>query len=659
MKPLPFTISISVLFWGWQTGFLPVAICLIPLLEGTFFIKTKWKFSDQDFNNISDFSTIVLAGLLIYYLISDPLKIIIQTIKYLPLIVLPIMLAQLYSTSGKINISSLMLFTGKNKTGEERKNKAIDFSYVYIVTCLISAGMGNNRSNIFYISIICLSLLVLYPLRSKRYPLILWLSMFMISAVLGYFTHTQISRLQEVITEYTINYLAGKSPNPRHQVTSIGDIGTLKLSNRIISRVQKKSKEALYLKLSTYTAYRKSKWFATLAGFSTVKPKKNKTSWVINDKKNGELKQATLYTTIDENRLLELPGGILSLDNLKVEQLEKNTLGSVRAFNGSGFTACKITYNEQKSYTRNLQNHDTEVPPSQKKVIADFLQKLNTQYKIKLKAKTSVEKLRIIKKHFQEQFVYSLTQKGDTISGNPIEKFLFKTKAGHCEFFATTTVMLMRELNIPARYVTGYLVHEYNDSNDMFIVRQRDAHAWCLVYVDGRWRNFDTTPSTWVDYETEKKADTPVKDFISNCRFMVSKWFAERTKEEILQLTAVVTLPFGIFLLFRLRPSRKIKRIKTTSKKSKKEAQAVKQGLYLIEKTLNEKGYKRYKWETFGLWFARIERSGLLKENKTEIHEILISHYNQRYSNIDNRNIDTEVINSKTDAVIEQMKYFE
>ena len=62
----------------------------------------------------------------------------------------------------------------------------------------------------------------------------------------------------------------------------------------------------------------------------------------------------------------------------------------------------------------------------------------------------------------------------------PLSRFLLKTRAGHCEYFATATVLLLRELGIPARYAVGYAVHE--TSRQRLRRALRDAHAWCLVW---------------------------------------------------------------------------------------------------------------------------------------------------------------------------------
>lgn len=78
----------------------------------------------------------------------------------------------------------------------------------------------------------------------------------------------------------------------------------------------------------------------------------------------------------------------------------------------------------------------------------------------------------------------------------PIDQFLFETKRGHCEYFASAMVLLLRSQGIPARLVTGFLGAEYNPLEGYYIVRQSNAHAWVEAYLGEAqgWRQFDPTP---------------------------------------------------------------------------------------------------------------------------------------------------------------------
>ena len=91
-----------------------------------------------------------------------------------------------------------------------------------------------------------------------------------------------------------------------------------------------------------------------------------------------------------------------------------------------------------------------------------------------------------------EGFVYTLSPPG--LSGDLLDDFLFNTKAGFCEHYASAFAFLMRAAGIPARVVVGYLGGQKNPFGDYLIVRQSDAHAWTEVWTARQgWRRIDPT----------------------------------------------------------------------------------------------------------------------------------------------------------------------
>jgi len=75
-----------------------------------------------------------------------------------------------------------------------------------------------------------------------------------------------------------------------------------------------------------------------------------------------------------------------------------------------------------------------------------------------------------------------------------VDEFLFETRQGFCEHFASAFVFLMRAAGLPARVVTGYQGGDLNPVDGKFTVRQSDAHAWSEVHLQGRgWLRVDPT----------------------------------------------------------------------------------------------------------------------------------------------------------------------
>lgn len=96
---------------------------------------------------------------------------------------------------------------------------------------------------------------------------------------------------------------------------------------------------------------------------------------------------------------------------------------------------------------------------------------------------------------FEQGFTYSLEQQPPPVGADPIEEFLFTSRVGHCEYFASAMAAMAQSVGVNARVITGYVANEYNESSGSYTVRQDDAHAWVEVQIGpGRWRTFDPTP---------------------------------------------------------------------------------------------------------------------------------------------------------------------
>jgi len=92
----------------------------------------------------------------------------------------------------------------------------------------------------------------------------------------------------------------------------------------------------------------------------------------------------------------------------------------------------------------------------------------------------------------EEPFRYTLSP--PVLGRHSIDEFLFDTRNGFCEHYASSFTFLMRAAQIPARVVTGYQGGEHNTLGDYFMVRQSDAHAWSEVWLEGRgWVRVDPT----------------------------------------------------------------------------------------------------------------------------------------------------------------------
>jgi transglutaminase-like putative cysteine protease len=112
---------------------------------------------------------------------------------------------------------------------------------------------------------------------------------------------------------------------------------------------------------------------------------------------------------------------------------------------------------------------------------------------------TNIDIARRIEEHLRTAYGYSLDLRR-VEDGDPVADFLFNTREGHCEYFASAMVLMLRSRRVPARLVNGFQMGEYNEAADVYTVRQSDAHSWVEAYFprqghNGVWVAFDPTPA--------------------------------------------------------------------------------------------------------------------------------------------------------------------
>lgn len=119
-------------------------------------------------------------------------------------------------------------------------------------------------------------------------------------------------------------------------------------------------------------------------------------------------------------------------------------------------------------------------------------------------ASTDRERAERIAAHLRgPEFHYSLTMR-DPGDEAPLVAFLLGHRTGHCEYFASSMVILMRTLGIPARNVNGFLGGRWNAFGEYYAIQAGDAHAWTEVFIEGAgWTTFDPTPSARSEAITE------------------------------------------------------------------------------------------------------------------------------------------------------------
>ena len=162
------------------------------------------------------------------------------------------------------------------------------------------------------------------------------------------------------------------------------------------------------------------------------------------------------------------------------------------------YTALSDIARPSPAMLRTADNRD-----SAPEVVATYVQLPETDARIRELAEkitarftNRYDKADAVEKYLQTEYNYTLDLPEST-SKDPIAYFLFQSRAGHCEFFASAMAVLLRAEGIPTRLVNGFLQGSYNDVSKHYTVRASDAHSWVEVYFPTYgWVTFDPTPAS-------------------------------------------------------------------------------------------------------------------------------------------------------------------
>ena len=427
--------------------------------------------------------------------------------------------------------------------------------------------------------------------------------------------------------------------DPMQTTTAIGQIGRLELSGRIVIRLWTDNHEAPpgYLREASYRVYNSPKrsWYAGTArsDFANLASETNQTTWILLlNKTNTASVNLACYLPGGE-ALLPLPTGSGRLENLYAYILQENSEGAVLA-QGPGLVIFDARYgpgatsDSAPDTSTNLL--DLTVPTNEAPALDRVVSEMN------LTGKDESQTLRAVYAYFQNHFTYSVWQgpeKSAATNETPLAHFLLTSHSGHCEYFATATVLLLRELKIPARYAVGYAVHE--KSGHGYVVRERDAHAWCLVWnaQTRTWEDFDTTPASWVATESKRASAWQwLSDFRSWIGFQIARlrWGQGNLREYILW-ALVPVLALLLYQIFFRRGRRRQQRKGDKNAGIVIDWPGLDSEFYLLETKLAARGVPRQPGELLSIWLERALEEPALKDLRQPLLELLQLHYRHRF----------------------------
>ncbi len=624
----PFLLGAALAFWGWQTDALVVGLAMAAALEARSVVGSRWDLTRADFNRASDLSAVLLVLMAVYQALSnESARAVTGIIQWLPLIVFPLIASQLYSVAGRVEVA-VFFWSQRKRPGP---TPAVDLAPPYFGLCLLSASTGNARAT-FYAGLVLLSALALWRVRAGpgRWR---WGAALATAIALGFIGHVGLAAAQRVVERRAqalfLNWIRRGDVDPYRSTTSIGDIGELKLSDRVLLRVESGAgvRMPMLLRQASYNVYHAPAWMAVDAGFQRVQPEADGATWLLRrDRDPADRLRISAYLTRGRG-MLALPNGAARLDELMVVSLAQNRLRAVRVEEGLGLVTYTTHFAAGGADESPPTPADLHVPPEDAAVIARVADTLA------LRGRPPAGAVNAVQAYFLGRFGYTRYLAGRRPGRGALEDFLLTSRRGHCEYFATAAVLLLREAGVPARYAVGYAAHEWSRVERRWLVRGHDAHAWALAWIDGAWVDVDTTPPVWIPEETGPESRwQPLADLWEWGTFLFSRWRWSERQDRLTGSLGWLLIPLTATLVWRLWARRRVGRGPAAVPAA---AAAPGRGgdseFYAVERRLSELGFARPPGEPLSRWLAAVVEAAPAGVTTAPLPPLLALHYRHRF----------------------------
>jgi transglutaminase-like putative cysteine protease len=635
MAPPPMLLAAALVFWGWQTGLWPAACFMASVLEGARLVPWRWDLARSDFNRVSDLCTIIFVGLVVYLgSTTDAPRVLTLVFQWFPLVVLPLVVAQVYSTAPGIDVR-IFLWSQRKKADAEGTPAphTLDLRYPYFVICVLAASAANVRGGYFYPGAVALAGAALWAVRPPRIRPLAWVTLLALVAGLGWAAHTGLHSAQRAVEAVALEWLAEwmrRDTDPFRSSTAIGFIGRLKLSDKIVLRVEAPRDRVPppLLREATYNVFATPAWLAVDTTWAPVLPDADGTTWRLGT--GGPARsRVTVSASLRRGRgVLALPPDAFQIDHLTVVRVERNRLGAVKVDEGLGL----VTYTVQSGAASVLDEPpgDTDLAlPIPDGAVAGLVAR-----ELGLQNMAPEQAIATVRAFFRDRFRYALSRAAPEPDVSAMEDFLRRTRVGHCEYFATGTVLLLRAAGIPARYAVGYSVQEWSPLEGRWVVRARHAHSWALVWVGGAWRDLDTTPPGWAEAEAESASRwQSLTDLFAWAGHAFDRWRYGERRPGVAGWIGWLLIPLTLILVWRLFFRRRERRADAARgpEAPARERAGLDSEFYAVEARLAELGLGRRPAEPATVWLTRVGELAPVSASRAELDTLVTLHYRHRF----------------------------
>jgi hypothetical protein len=619
----PFLVGAALVFWGWQTDNLVAGAVLAIALEAPRRMTLRFDLGAPEHSRIADLGTIGFVGIAVLLAFDRGVaRGVLAAFAWLPLALAPVLAAQMLSASGRIPLSALFRYLRKLKQRDPAVNDPlVDVSAVYLAATLLAAGISGGTGPAYYAGVVLAAAWELFAARPRHSSALAFAALLGAAAALGHVVHQAQAHVQLLVGNWITDWhLRGLDADPYRSATDIGALGRQKQIDTIVMRVHAPRDGAARLRLlhrASYNAYFGTSWHARGAPMQALQSGEGGATWTLAPQEPQW--RARIVTRLERGRiLLPLPAGATRIEGFPASVVRHNALGSVHAELGGDWIEYQAGAVEGIAAGYSAPGGgDLVIPPSERATFEWAADKLG------LRGLAAEEAARRVIAHFAG-FSYSIFRDRPPPRGEtPLGDFMLRTRAGHCEYFAAATTLLLRAAGVPARYATGFAVMEYSALEGAFVVRARHAHAWTRAWLDGRWVEIDTTPPSWFD--EEEKLAPAWQGLADLLRWGAYRW-SQREEFKPGDAWYFVLAALGAVLAWRLLRGRRVMPKGAASQAGATRRQGEDSEFYVVERTLAP----REPGESQVAWLARIA-PGLEPARAARLRDALELHLRYRF----------------------------
>jgi transglutaminase-like putative cysteine protease len=626
MNSPPLLIGAALVFWGWQSGNLLVGVSMGVALEALRALRLRIDLGVQEHSTIADLSTIGFVLLAVLLAANRGIgRGILEAFIWQPIVLSPILAAQLVTTDRRIPLSALFRYMRKLKREHpEIREPRVDTSAVYAALALLSAGVANQRGPEYYVAIVIGTGVLLFAAMPRGRARHAAVALLLAAAAIGHVGHIGLAQAQVLLVDWVIDFnMRVADPDPYRTRTELGTLGRLKKYDAIVLRVYADPKDLERVQLlhrASYNTYLAGTWVARGAPMENLDSEADNETWILerNLLEARPQHRVRMSMRFEAGRaLLPLPPGTTRIASFPATQMRRSPLGAAHASLYLDWANYETLSLPEIAFYAPPAAEDLAVPAEERRVLEAVVAELG------LPALPPAERLRRIERHL-DGFTYSTFRERPVAAGETaLGDFLTRLRKGHCEYFATAATLLARAAGVPARYATGFSAIEFSPLEGAYVVRTRHGHAWSRVWVDGRWRDLDATPAIW---GAEEERDAPVWQGLADLlRYAGFRWY-QRGEFKAGDGWYALLAALAAVLAWRVLRGRRVLREAKAAPAQRRRYPGEDSEFYALESLLGPRGST----ETQSAWFYRIAES-LPEEKRQSLLAALRLHQRYRF----------------------------